>query len=618
MNRALLYTHKDIRIGLCPLMVRWSSTFLFITILLVWILLPQTSHSANLINGLGGSVGFGENAHTRNDDTPTGAIDITSVFPSGVKFGANTYTTMYINNNGMVTFGTAVSSFTPNGLSAGVSNGSGGFVPAIALFWSDLDTRTTSVTSTGGNSTGSNLVYWDLDTVNKNITITWDDVAEFSSGTVAVISGQIVLHDAGSGDMDIKFIYQYAGTLATHTVTAGWNAGVTNGVAGTDYFEIPNMTGTTAGQYNVLSDLASRAGNAGQSGIWTFSLRSGGVIPVTTPMVNSIAPVASGTALYGQTLSTTDGTWTGANHPPVTFTYQWYRASSNLGANAAAIAGATSSSYVIQAADSTKYLRATVIGHDGSDTLSANSNWIGPVPDNSVLAAVISNGTATPTSYSVLPGVTGSYTFDFATSANYHMTGINNGCGGTAVPSDFTYTNNTVGVTSARLTFSNTINTSCTVTASTALNASTITSSSTDNNDAAGVGGSISCPAIANYGTNPSCSFTPATGYHVYDVVVDGSSAWNNYSTSGVNTTQSSWSLGVTTAARTILVKFRKNTYLVTVIPGTNGSMSPATSYFDYGILQQLPWRATPVTMSQPSAEPAVRHTTTQPLTITS
>jgi hypothetical protein len=44
--------------------------------------------------------------------------------------------------------------------------------------------------------------------------------------------------------------------------------------------------------------------------------------------VNIVAPAVTGTATVGQTLSTTDGTWTGA--PAPTFSYQWQRNNVNI------------------------------------------------------------------------------------------------------------------------------------------------------------------------------------------------------------------------------------------------------------------------------------------------
>jgi hypothetical protein len=73
--------------------------------------------------------------------------------------------------------------------------------------------------------------------------------------------------------------------------------------------------------------------------------------------VNTAPPTVSGTPTEGQTLIAADGTWTGAG--AITFTYAWSRCDAT-GAACAAIAGATSKTYVLAAADVDKTLRVAV------------------------------------------------------------------------------------------------------------------------------------------------------------------------------------------------------------------------------------------------------------------
>lgn len=91
--------------------------------------------------------------------------------------------------------------------------------------------------------------------------------------------------------------------------------------------------------------------------------------PLAAP-VNTVAPVASGTPAVGETLSTTNGTWTG--NPAPTFTYQWF-------VDSTIVPGATSSSYVVQAGDVgfNVFCRVTATNTQGS--ASADSNSLGPV-----------------------------------------------------------------------------------------------------------------------------------------------------------------------------------------------------------------------------------------------
>jgi len=104
--------------------------------------------------------------------------------------------------------------------------------------------------------------------------------------------------------------------------------------------------------------------------------------------VNIVAPAVTGTATVGQTLSTTDGTWTGA--PAPTFSYQWQR-------NSVDISGATSSTYVLVEADIGNPIRCVVTATNPLGAVSANSNATanvaGIAPVNTVAPAI--SGSAT-------------------------------------------------------------------------------------------------------------------------------------------------------------------------------------------------------------------------------
>jgi hypothetical protein len=98
------------------------------------------------------------------------------VFSSGLNFFGTTYHSIYINNNGNITFSAANSSYVPAAITGAAGN------PIIAPFWADVDTRHTvaSTVTPGGHSTGSDLVYQSLDTTNHVLTVTWDDVGHYS------------------------------------------------------------------------------------------------------------------------------------------------------------------------------------------------------------------------------------------------------------------------------------------------------------------------------------------------------------------------------------------------------------------------------------------------------
>ena len=85
------------------------------------------------------------------------------------------------------------------------------------------------------------------------------------------------------------------------------------------------------------------------------------------PPVNVFAPVASGNNIVGETLSVTDGTWTGTL--PITYTYQWKR-------DFLDILGATNSTYTTVLADLGEKIRCFVTATNIVGSASASSNSI--------------------------------------------------------------------------------------------------------------------------------------------------------------------------------------------------------------------------------------------------
>lgn len=168
---------------------------------------------ATMNSGLGGASGYGENSYTTlgpdigDLDDGSVFVDITSVFGgSGINYFGTDYTGLYINSNGLLTFGSEETAYSPQGL-ANYDK------PAIVPFWTDVDV------SKGGD------IIWDLDPSAGTFTVTWLNVAPYSgSGTN---SFQVVLTDTGSGNFDIDFIFediQYSNGYAGHA-TGGLSDG---------------------------------------------------------------------------------------------------------------------------------------------------------------------------------------------------------------------------------------------------------------------------------------------------------------------------------------------------------------------------------------------------------
>ncbi|MFO0584244.1 MAG: OmpA family protein [Anaeromyxobacter sp.] len=162
-----------------------------------------------------------------------------------------------------------------------------------------------------------------------------------------------------------------------------------------------------------------------------------------------------------------------------------------------------------------------------------------------ITASAGANGSISPSgAVSVNSGATQAFTF--TPSAGYHVASITVDGGGVAVASSYTFTNVTANHTIA-VTF--------------AIDTFTITPS-------AGANGTIS-PATAttvNYGASQTFNFTPAGGYHVASLTVDGVA----------QAVASSYTFTNVTANHTIAVTFAINTFTITASAGANGSISPS------------------------------------------
>jgi hypothetical protein len=102
-------------------------------------------------------------------------------------------------------------------------------------------------------------------------------------------------------------------------------------------------------------------------GLVTKTLGGGAI-----PPVNTVAPVISGTAVVGQVLSTTNGTW---DNIPLSFSYQWKRGVTNVGTNA--------NTYTLVSADAGQSITCVVTATNAGGSANATSNAL------SILATVL-------------------------------------------------------------------------------------------------------------------------------------------------------------------------------------------------------------------------------------
>ncbi len=141
-----------------------------------------------------------------------------------------------------------------------------------------------------------------------------------------------------------------------------------------NYFDAAGQAGAAPSYVEANSGLTSLPTSYASGHEWNASPASFYVNGQTGPK-NTALPTVSGTAQQGNTLTTSNGSWTGT---PTSYAYQWQDCNSQ-GASCSNISGATSSSYRLTSGDVAHTTRSVVIATNAGGSASATSNQTAPV-----------------------------------------------------------------------------------------------------------------------------------------------------------------------------------------------------------------------------------------------
>ena len=166
----------------------------------------------NIVTTGGGHAANVGQANGRNDD---GFMQLNLGF--NFTLYGTTYSSLFINNNGNVSFGSGISAYVPTGPT-------GANAPLISPYFSDVDTTNPS----------SGVVHYNLSA--NQLVVTWDNVGYYNSHATTLNSFQLVLRADSSnvpaGEGLIGFFYEnmdWELTDTSQTAAIGFGDGQGNG-----------------------------------------------------------------------------------------------------------------------------------------------------------------------------------------------------------------------------------------------------------------------------------------------------------------------------------------------------------------------------------------------------
>ena len=233
--------------------------------------------------------GFTDNTFAGNDDGSIGPIDLG--FGETINYFGTLSNTLFINNNGNVTFDSALATFTPFDLSTTNRK-------ILAPFFADVDTRNSSPVTYGTDSIEGRPAFGVL----------WSNVGYYNSKNNKLNSFELVImdrSDVGPGDFDVEFNYDYV-NWETGDASGGSNglggnsarAGFASGIGGPFRELLGSAINGGLLDTNLVTGLVHNSYKSEVPGRYVFNVRDGSV--VDPDLIVSEVVVSPATPLSGQ------------------------------------------------------------------------------------------------------------------------------------------------------------------------------------------------------------------------------------------------------------------------------------------------------------------------------
>ena len=227
------------------------------------------------------------------------------------------------------------------------------------------------VVVTAANSAGSKQAVVTVGNLGGGAPV--NTAAPKISGTLAINDTLTVSSGSWSGTQPITVSYQWQ-----RCNTSGGDCAAINGATSSKY----KITADDS-NHRLIVVVTGKNSIGSSQVVVTAGNISGG------PPVNTAAPTISGTLAIGNTLTVSNGSWSGTQ--PIAISYQWERCDSN-GGNCNFISGGTAASYTITTADAGHRLVVVLTAknvYGSRQTAATAGNVGGSLPSGAVLVNTV-------------------------------------------------------------------------------------------------------------------------------------------------------------------------------------------------------------------------------------